>query len=72
MKSEARRRKVLAVLARDGCRYAIAVEDPNTDPVVVAVATPGGTREVLIPSDQYDPFEVLERVHRWDTGRAGS
>jgi hypothetical protein len=68
--SEARRRKVLAMLARDGVQYAILVENPHSDPVVMAVATPDGTREVLIPRDRYDPFEVLTKVGRWDTGRA--
>ena len=63
-----RRRKVLAMLARDGVQYAVLVEDPNTDPVTMHVATPDGTREVLIPRDQYAPFEVVHKVHRWDTG----
>jgi hypothetical protein len=68
--AEARRRKVLAMLARDGVQYAILVEDANTDPaVLMTVGTPDGTREVLIPRDQYDPFEVLAKVNRWDTGR---
>lgn len=66
--SRARRRKVLAMLARDGVQYAVLVEDADTDPVVMAVATPEGTREVLIPRDRYDPFEVLAKVGRWDTG----
>ena len=39
--AESRRQKVLAMLARDGTRYAVLVEDPNTDPVVMAMATPG-------------------------------
>ena len=30
--AEARRQKVLALLARDGTRHAVHVEDPNTDP----------------------------------------
>ena len=34
--AEARRRKVLTMLARDGKRYAVYVDDPNTDPVVMA------------------------------------
>ena len=39
--SESRRQKVLAILARDGGQYATLVEDPNTDPVVMALAIPG-------------------------------
>jgi hypothetical protein len=70
--AEARRQKVLAMLARPGCQYAVCVEDPNTDPLVMTVGTPGGVREVSIPQGRYDPFEVLEKVYRWDTGRAGS
>jgi hypothetical protein len=72
--TEARRgrraRKVLALLARDGCQYAVLVEDSNTDPIIMTVATRGGTREVLIPRDKYDPFEVLARVHTWSSARA--
>jgi hypothetical protein len=49
--AEARRRKVLA-LARDGKRYAVYVEDPDTDPVIEALATPAGTCELLIPRDR--------------------
>ena len=67
MRAEARR-KVLAMLGRDGVRYAILVEDADTDPVVMTVGTPGGTREVRIPRSEYDPFAVLTKVHRWDTG----
>jgi hypothetical protein len=57
--------RVRAML-RGGVRYAILVEDANTDPVVMHVGTDGGVREVLIPRDQYDPFEVLAKVHAWD------
>jgi TubC N-terminal docking domain len=64
--SEVRRQKVLAMLARDGGRYAVYVEDPNTDPVVMALATPDGTCDVLIPKDRYDPFAVLEVVKEWE------
>lgn len=64
--SASRRQKVLAILARDGGRYAALVEDPNTDPVVLALATPDGTCDVLIPRDRYDPFEVLAIVKEWE------
>ena len=70
--SEGRRQKVLAMLARDGGQYAILVEDPNTDPVVMALATPDGTCEVLIPRDRYDPFEVLAVVDEWEREAAVS
>lgn len=65
--SEGRRQKVLAMLARDPRRqYAILVEDPNNDPVVMALATPNATGELLIPQDQYDAFRVLEMVRGWE------
>jgi hypothetical protein len=63
--AEARRRKVLA-LARDGKQYTIYVEDPNTDPVLMALATSDGTCELLIPQDRYDAFRVLEMVRGWE------
>lgn len=63
--AEARRRKVLA-MARDGRQYAIHVEDPNTDPVIMALATPAGTCEVLIPRDRYDPFALLATMEGWE------
>jgi hypothetical protein len=62
---EVRRRKVLAVLAHDGGRYAVAVEDAGTDPIILAPATSDGTGEVLIPRDRYDPFAVVELVAEW-------
>ena len=64
--AEAGRRKVLAMLAGDGDRYAVAVDDPNTDPVVMALATPDGTCEVRLPKERYDAFRVLEMVRGWE------
>jgi hypothetical protein len=63
--AEARRRKVLAI-ARDGRQYAILVEDPNTDPVIAALATTAGTCEARILRGQYDPFAVLARMAAWE------
>ena len=63
--AEGRRRKVEA-LARDGKWYAVYVEDPNTDPVVMALATPDGTCELLIPQDRYDPFALLATMKGWE------
>jgi len=60
--SESRRQKVLAILNRDGGHYATLVEDPNTDPVVMAVATLDGTCDLQIPGDRYDPFAILAMV----------
>jgi hypothetical protein len=64
--AKARRRKVLAIQARDGTHYAVLVEDPNTDPVIMALATPDGTCDVLIPKDRYDPFAVLAMIEAWE------
>lgn len=64
--AEARRRRVLAIQARDGTHYAVLVEDPNTDPVILALATPAGTCELLIPRDRYDPFAVLAMMEGWE------
>jgi hypothetical protein len=62
--AQARRRRVLA-LARDGRQYAVLVEDPNTDPVVAAVATPDATGEILIPQSKYNPFLIFDLVKEW-------
>jgi hypothetical protein len=43
------------MLVRDGGRYAITVDDPNTDAVIAALATPGGTCELRIPKDRLRP-----------------
>ena len=51
---------------RTGGQYAVAVDDADTDPVVMALATPNATGELLIPQDQYDAFRVLEMVRGWE------
>jgi hypothetical protein len=63
---EARRQRVLAIQARDRTHYAVLVEHPNTDPVIMALATPDGTCDVLIPKYRYDPFAVLAMVEAWE------
>lgn len=67
--AEARRQKILAMLAeRPGIRYAFTVDDPDTDPVILALAIRGvGTCELLIPGAKYDPFALLE----WWNGSLG-
>jgi hypothetical protein len=66
---EVRRQKAFAMLGRDGGRYAVAVDDVGTDPVVMALATPDGTCEISIPRDGYDPFAVLAMVEGWNLER---
>lgn len=68
MAAEARRQRVLAMLT--GTRkYALVVDDPDTDPVILALAirqTDGSavTCELAIPAARYDPFLLLELVAR--------
>jgi hypothetical protein len=65
--AEARRQKALALLARDGGRYAVTVDDSGTDPVVMALAIRDkATCEVLIPKDRYDPLAVLAMMEGWE------
>ncbi len=42
------------------------VDDPTTDPVVMALATPDGTCQLLVPRERYDPFEVLAVLGEWE------
>jgi hypothetical protein len=61
-----RRQKVLAIQARDGGQYTVAIDDPNTDPIILSLGTPDGMCEVLIPKDRYDPFAIAAMVVRWN------
>lgn len=64
--AEARRQRVLTMLAeRPHIRYAVVVDDPDTDPVLLAVAVRDvGTCELAIPREKYDPFLLLDLVER--------
>jgi len=63
--AEARRQRVLTMLAvNPGLRLAV-VADADGDPVPVAVAIRDkGTCEVLIPATHFDPFALIELVGR--------
>ncbi len=63
---EARRQRVLAMLAqRPGIRYAVVVDNPDTDPVIVALGIRGqATCELRIPRAKYDPFLLLDLIER--------
>jgi hypothetical protein len=65
--AEARRQRVLAMLAeRPGMRY-VVLTDTETDPeaVVLALAIRGvATCELRIPREKYDPFLLLELIER--------
>ena len=63
---EARRRRVVAMLdKRPGIRYAVIVDNPNADPVIVALAIRDvGTCELAIPAANYDAFALLALIER--------
>jgi hypothetical protein len=64
--AEARRQKVLAMLAANpSARYAV-VTDTGADPVILALAIRGqATCELLIPRDKYDGFLLLDLLNRY-------
>ena len=69
----ARRQRVLAALAeRPGIRYAVVVDNPDIDPVIVALgirgAMPDGsfvTCELRVPLTKFDPFLLLDLIARY-------
>jgi hypothetical protein len=63
---EARRARVLAMLAeRPGIRYAVVVDNPDTDPVILTLAIRGrATCELRIARAQYDPWLLLELLEK--------
>jgi hypothetical protein len=63
---EARRQRVLAMLAKRPCsRYAVVVDNPDTDPVILALAIrEKGTCELRIPQEKFDPFLLLDKIVR--------
>lgn len=70
--AEDRRQRVLGLLAeRPGIRYAVVVDNPDTDPVILALAIRGAmqdggtvTCELHIPREKYDPFLLLDLIER--------
>lgn len=66
-KAEARRKAVLAALAKDSTLQRAAVIDPDAEPgnVVLTLAIRDrGTVEVRIPRGRYDPFLLLELIQK--------
>lgn len=63
---EARRQRVLSVLAeRPDVRYAVVVDNPNADPVIVALGIRDqATCELCIPRATFDPFLLLALIER--------
>ena len=64
--AETRRQRVLAMLAeRPGTRYAVLVDNSDTDPVLLTLAIRGQTTcELAIPAAQFNPFELLAMLDR--------
>lgn len=67
--AEARRQRVLAMLAERPGKYAMVVDDPDTDPVTLALAIREAdgstvTCELAIPMAKYDPFLLLDLISR--------
>ncbi len=64
--AEARRQRVLAMLDKyPDTRYAVVVDDPDTDPVLLTLAIRGqGTCALAIPAAKFDPFELLAMLDR--------
>lgn len=63
---EARRQRVLAMLTeRPGIKYAVVVDSPDADPMILAVAIRGvGTCELRISRAKYDGMQLLELIER--------
>ena len=64
--AEARRQRVLGMLAeRPGVRYAVVVDNPDTDPVIVALGIRGqATCEFRIPREKWDGVLFLDLIER--------
>lgn len=64
-KAEARRQRVLTMLARNPALRIAVICDADGDPVSVAVAIrDNGTCEALIPAARFDPFALIELIGR--------
>ena len=64
--TESRRQRALAMLSEQpGIKYAVVVDDPDTDPVILALAIrERATCELRIPRDKYDFFLLLDLIER--------
>ena len=63
---EGRRQRVLAMLDQyPDTRYAVLVDNPDTDPVLLTLAIRGqATCELAIPAAKFDPFKLLAMIDR--------
>lgn len=64
--AEARRQRVVAMLRESPrIRYAVVVDNPDTDPVIVALGIRGqATCELRVPLVKFDPFLLLDLIER--------
>ena len=64
--AETRRQRVLTVLAEQpGIPYAVVVDNPDTDPVIMVLGIRGqATCELLVPREKFDPFLLLDLIGR--------
>ena len=67
--ADTRRQRLRTMLAEQpGIRYAVVVDNPDADPVIVALAIREvGTCEIAIPAASYDAF-VLLAIIEWYGG----
>ena len=65
--AEASRQRVLAMLAeRPGIRYAVVVDNPDIDPVLVSVGIRDvATFELAIPAAKFDSFTLIDLIGRY-------
>ena len=55
----------LRSLIKPGMKYALLVDDPESDPVNVLIGIRGmGTLEIEIEKARYDPIALLEVIER--------
>jgi hypothetical protein len=63
--AEARRRRLLELLAANPSKRYALVTDTEADPVILALGIRGqATCEFCIPRDKYDPFLLLALIER--------
>lgn len=67
LQRERRRTKILVMLeAAPSTCYVVIADNPNTDPVIIAVGIRNvATFELEIPHAYYDPFTLLELIQQY-------
>ena len=64
--AEARRQRVLTMLAeRPSIRYAVSVDSPDRNPVILALGIRDqATCEIHVRRDKFDPFKLIDLIER--------